>query len=166
MGKTYYCDYCDRSFKDDVEARKKHLSSLQHAKNRANHYSVFKDPETILREEHTKTPCKRYMTVGDCAFGLGCRYSHYTPHMIWKLQQLVAMKNFKSLTVQPKGGWPSSGDIIKEYFENVLDLSGTEEHNYPVWSIPPRLANYPYLPPSLQPVTSDKLIDCNFSKWG
>lgn len=42
MGKTYYCDYCDRSFKDDVEARKKHLSSLQHAKNRANHYSVFK----------------------------------------------------------------------------------------------------------------------------
>ncbi|CAL1688053.1 unnamed protein product [Lasius platythorax] len=166
MGKTYYCDYCDRSFKDDVEARKKHLSSLQHVKNRANHYSVFKDPETILKEENAKTACKRYMTVGDCAFGFGCRYSHYTPHMIWELQQLVAIKNFKGLTVQPRDGWPNSEDIIKEYFENMLDSSGTEELNYPVWSIPSRLMNYPYLPPSLQPVTSERMIDCNFSKWG
>lgn len=48
----------------------------------------FLDPATILQEEYSKTPCKRYMTVGDCAFGFGCRYSHYTPHMIWELQQL------------------------------------------------------------------------------
>jgi len=41
MGKTYYCDYCDRSFKDDVEARKKHLSSMQHMTNRASHYNMF-----------------------------------------------------------------------------------------------------------------------------
>lgn len=76
------------------------------------------------------------------------------------------MKNFKGLTVQPRDGWPNSEDIIKEYFENMLDSSGTEELNYPVWSIPSRLMNYPYLPPSLQPVTSERMIDCNFSKWG
>lgn len=46
------------------------------------------DPETILKEEYGKTSCKRYMTVGDCAFGHGCRFSHYTPQMIWELQQL------------------------------------------------------------------------------
>jgi hypothetical protein len=48
----------------------------------------FADPETILKEEYGKTPCKRYMTVGECAFGLGCRFSHYTPSMMWELEQL------------------------------------------------------------------------------
>lgn len=76
------------------------------------------------------------------------------------------MKNFKNLTVQPKDGWPNSEDIIKEYFENVLDSSGTEELNYPNWSVSSRLTNYPYLPPSLQPVTSERMMDSNFSKWG
>lgn len=42
MGKQYYCDYCDRSFKDETDARKKHLSSLQHINNKANHYNQFK----------------------------------------------------------------------------------------------------------------------------
>lgn len=46
------------------------------------------DPETILREESGKTPCKRYMTIGDCAYGPGCRFSHYTPPMIWELERL------------------------------------------------------------------------------
>ncbi|XP_011697386.1 PREDICTED: zinc finger matrin-type protein 5 [Wasmannia auropunctata] len=166
MGKTYYCDYCDRSFKDDVEARKKHLSSMQHMTNRANHYSMFKDPETILKEEYNKTPCKRYMTVGDCAFGPGCRFSHYTPSMIWELQQLAAMKNAKVSAVQPRDGWPNSEDIIKEYFENVIDSSGTEDLSQPTWSTPAGLVNYPYLPPSLRPVTSERMMDCDFSKWG
>ncbi|XP_011640778.1 zinc finger matrin-type protein 5 [Pogonomyrmex barbatus] len=167
MGKIYYCDYCDRSFKDDVDARKKHLFSMQHVTNRVSHYNMFKDPETILKEEYDKTPCKRYMTVGDCAFGLGCRFSHYTPPMIWELQQLAAMKNSKLPIVQPKDGWPNSEDIIKEYFENVIDTSDTEDlpiHNYPVWNTPSM--NFSYLPPSLRPLTSETMMDCNFSKWG
>ncbi|XP_020286180.1 zinc finger matrin-type protein 5 [Pseudomyrmex gracilis] len=167
MGKTYYCDYCDRTFKDDYDARKKHLSSLQHAKNRADHYAIYKDPETILKEESVKTPCKRYMTVGDCAFGSSCRFSHYTPPMIWELQRLVAIKNDKESLPQPKNGWPNPDDIIKEYFENaMIDLSSTEETNYPVWSTSSRLDDYSYLPPSLQPVTPEKMMDSNFSKWG
>ncbi|EZA58092.1 zinc finger matrin-type protein 5 isoform X2 [Ooceraea biroi] len=167
MGKTYYCDYCDRSFKDNVEARKKHLSSLQHTKNRTDHYNVFKDPETILKEEYEKTPCKRYMTIGDCAFGLGCRFSHYTPPMIWELERLVAAKNSKDLTTQPKDGWPNPEDIINEYFENEMDPSGAEKLDYPsMSSTPSRLADYPYLPRSLRPVTSEGMADSDFSKWG
>ena len=47
MGKRYYCEYCDRSFKDDPEARKKHLSSLQHVKNRADHYNMFQGDYSV-----------------------------------------------------------------------------------------------------------------------
>lgn len=53
----------------------------------------FIDPEIILREESTKIPCKWYLTNGECAFGLGCRYSHYTPPMIWELQRLGIIHN-------------------------------------------------------------------------
>ncbi|XP_012538669.1 zinc finger matrin-type protein 5 [Monomorium pharaonis] len=166
MGKAYYCDYCNRAFKDEVETRKKHISSVQHATNRTSHYNMFKDPETILTEESSKTPCKRYMNKGDCAFGSGCRFSHYTPSMIWELQQLVAMKNSKVSAVQPRDGWPNSEDIIKEYFENVIDPSGTEDLNHPVWSTTSGLVDNPYLPPSLQPIMSERTMNCNFSKWG
>lgn len=38
MGKRYYCDYCDRSFIDDIQARKKHLNGTSHVRNRKLHY--------------------------------------------------------------------------------------------------------------------------------
>ncbi|KAH0949599.1 hypothetical protein HN011_003977 [Eciton burchellii] len=165
MGKTYYCDYCDRSFKDNVEARKKHLASLQHTKNRTDHYNAFKDPETILKEEYGKTPCKRYMTVGECAFGLGCRFSHYTPSMMWELEQLVAMKNTEELVVQPTNGWPNPQDIIEEYLENEMD-SSSEKLERSVWiGVPSSSADYSYLPQSLRPVTSAEIVDCDLNKW-
>lgn len=56
-------------------------------------FIYFLDPEVILREESTKIPCKWYLTNGECAFGLGCRYSHYTPPMIWELQRLGIHNN-------------------------------------------------------------------------
>ncbi|XP_076676955.1 zinc finger matrin-type protein 5 [Andrena cerasifolii] len=167
MGKRYYCAYCDRSFKDDTEARKKHLSSLQHAKNRADHYNIYKDPEVILKEECAKMPCKRYMTVGDCAFGLGCRYSHYTPPMIWELQRLVHMKTESRLHAMPKNGWPNPDDITKEYFENSMNPSSTEEPSYPTWFKPLELHDYSRLPPSLWPITPESLADTStFKEWG
>ena len=43
MGKNrYYCDFCDRSFKDNVVQRKKHLSSTVHKQNRDAYYQQFK----------------------------------------------------------------------------------------------------------------------------
>lgn len=38
MGRRYYCDYCDKLFIDDLEARKKHLQSSHHIKLRNLHY--------------------------------------------------------------------------------------------------------------------------------
>ncbi|XP_076750007.1 zinc finger matrin-type protein 5 [Xylocopa sonorina] len=166
MGKRYYCAYCDRSFKDDPEARKKHLSSLQHAQNRTDHYNMFKDPEVILKEECSKIPCKWYLNVGECAFGLGCRYSHYTPPMIWELQRLVAIRNKSKLHVMPANGWPNPDDIIKEFFENPASPNGTDDFSYPTWRRPLELHNYPMLPPSLWPIIPENLANTTFKEWG
>jgi len=42
MGKRYYCDYCDRSFVDDLEARKKHLNGSVHMRLKKEHYDSFR----------------------------------------------------------------------------------------------------------------------------
>lgn len=48
MGKRYYCDYCDRSFADGAENRKKHLASINHQKLRKAHYDTFKGMNIIF----------------------------------------------------------------------------------------------------------------------
>lgn len=42
MGKKYYCEYCDKRFKDDANIRKKHIEGLPHQKARNEHYALFK----------------------------------------------------------------------------------------------------------------------------
>lgn len=42
MGRNYYCEYCEKRFKDDVQIRKKHLLGLQHQKARKEHYLKYK----------------------------------------------------------------------------------------------------------------------------
>lgn len=42
MAKKYYCDYCDKSFKDDRNIRKKHIEGFPHQKARNEHYAHFK----------------------------------------------------------------------------------------------------------------------------
>ncbi|KAI4480373.1 PREDICTED: zinc finger matrin-type protein 5 [Polistes canadensis] len=165
MGKRYYCDYCERSFKDDPESRKKHLSSFQHAKNRADHYSFYKDPETILQEEQGKIPCKRYMSSGDCAFGRSCKFSHYAPPLIWELQRIVAAKQMATCQFIPEGGWPDPDDIVKEFFVDITNPETTKEITYPIWEVPPELHNYPNLPPSLWPLKPESITDSNFGQW-
>lgn len=34
----YYCDYCDKEFKDTLPARKRHLSGIHHQRNRSFYY--------------------------------------------------------------------------------------------------------------------------------
>lgn len=42
MSRRYYCDYCDKTFIDDLEARKKHLSSSHHIKLKKLHYEMHR----------------------------------------------------------------------------------------------------------------------------
>lgn len=42
MGKHYFCDYCNRSFQDNLHNRKKHLNGLQHLKAKKVWYDMFR----------------------------------------------------------------------------------------------------------------------------
>merc|ERR1712136_174484 len=78
MGKSklYYCDFCNRSFQDNVTARKKHLKSSIHSRNRNIWYQNFKDKASILKENQHKKPCHRFFSTGQCPYSDACRYRH------------------------------------------------------------------------------------------
>lgn len=104
MGKRYYCDYCDRSFVDDIQARKKHLQGSAHIRSYKQHYQkqrgnylyfstyvrirnlVLKDEflpadlATLIAEEEKKEECYKFINAGFCAFGESCYRSHFTRH--------------------------------------------------------------------------------------
>lgn len=42
MGKRYYCDYCDRSFQDNMHNRKKHLNGVQHHRAKKAWFDQFR----------------------------------------------------------------------------------------------------------------------------
>lgn len=53
MGKRYYCDYCDRSFIDDLEARKKHLNGSMHMRLRKEHYDSIRGKLYVWHNTHS-----------------------------------------------------------------------------------------------------------------
>ncbi|XP_063980597.1 zinc finger matrin-type protein 5 [Diachasmimorpha longicaudata] len=165
MGKHYHCNYCDRSFKDNADVRRKHLSSLQHAKNHAEHYRQFKDPEDILREESAKISCKKLTSENGCPFGSSCRFSHYTAPMMWELQRIVSLKHQKELE-KSSSNIPNPTEIINKFFQDPLTSTITERVDQPIWNIPTELKNWSHLPPSLWPITPASVTDSNFPKWG
>lgn len=42
MGKNYYCEYCDKRFKNDANIRKKHINGLPHQTAQKEHYAQYK----------------------------------------------------------------------------------------------------------------------------
>lgn len=42
MGRNYYCDYCDKRMKNDIQIRKKHLEGMPHKNARNEYYAKFK----------------------------------------------------------------------------------------------------------------------------
>ncbi|KAG9303554.1 hypothetical protein G9A89_018450 [Geosiphon pyriformis] len=79
MVRKYYCDYCDRSFPDNAEARRKHLDGAQHQTAVKLHYDSYRNPAEILVENARHPPCRKFLETGHCQFGLSCRYSHVPP---------------------------------------------------------------------------------------
>ncbi|KAG2470359.1 ZMAT5 protein, partial [Polypterus senegalus] len=65
MGKRYYCDYCNRSFQDNLHNRKKHLNGTQHHRAKKAWFDSFR---------------------GQCIFGSNCRFSHMTDCDIERLK--------------------------------------------------------------------------------
>ncbi|XP_025932390.1 zinc finger matrin-type protein 5 isoform X2 [Apteryx mantelli] len=89
MGKRYFCDYCDRSFQDNLHNRKKHLNGVQHLRAKRVWYDLFRDAAAILQEEQSKKPCRKFLQTGQCDFGSNCRFSHMTEQDLEKLSAQV-----------------------------------------------------------------------------
>ncbi|KAM8817117.1 zinc finger matrin-type protein 5 isoform 2-T2 [Rhynchonycteris naso] len=95
MGKRYFCDYCDRSFQDNLHNRKKHLNGLQHLKAKKSWYDMFRDAAAILLDEQNKRPCRKFLLTGQCDFGPNCRFSH------------MSERDLQELSIQVEGLNPS-----------------------------------------------------------
>lgn len=85
MGKRYFCDYCDRSFQDNLHNRKKHLNGLQHLKAKKVWYDMFRDAAAVLLDEQNKRPCRKFLLTGQCDFGSNCRFSHMSEQDLQEL---------------------------------------------------------------------------------
>ncbi|NWW65736.1 ZMAT5 protein, partial [Ifrita kowaldi] len=170
MGKRYFCDYCDRSFQDNLHNRKKHLNGVQHLRAKRLWYDLFRDAAAILQEEQTKKPCRKFLQTGQCDFGSNCRFSHMTEQDLEKLSaQVQGEKRLKEL--QREGA-----DILPGTIEDWLDkraqrLSAAQSNSAlpekPVpFQYPPGWPPVQELPPSLQaPPPGGWLVPPNL-QWG
>ncbi|NXX51154.1 ZMAT5 protein, partial [Tricholaema leucomelas] len=154
MGKRYFCDYCDRSFQDNLHNRKKHLNGVQHLRAKRVWYDLFRDAAAILQEEQTKKPCRKFLQTGQCDFGSNCRFSHMTEQDLEKLSaQVQGEQRLKEL--QQEGADVPPG-TIEDWLEKRAKRLSTAQS---VSALPEKPAPFQYppgwpplqdLPPSLQ----------------
>ncbi|XP_038059630.1 zinc finger matrin-type protein 5-like [Patiria miniata] len=188
MGKRYYCDYCDKSFADNVQNRKKHMHGVQHQSLMKMHYFAFKDPEEILAEESAKRPCQRFNQSGECMFGHNCRFSHLTPQ---RRDELIAeiearkQKHFQKSRQRDDQDRQrlSENPTVEDWLEKRQKKrktggetrQGTEggaakdisaEDSLRTFSLPPALQGIPNLPPSLIPPSMECLMRAKDVEWG
>lgn len=45
MGKKYYCEYCDKRFKDDLGIRRRHIEGVQHQMAKKEHFAKYKSKQ-------------------------------------------------------------------------------------------------------------------------
>ncbi|NWH41249.1 ZMAT5 protein, partial [Chloropsis hardwickii] len=153
MGKRYFCDYCDRSFQDNLHNRKKHLNGVQHLRAKRVWYDLFRDAAAILQEEQTKKPCRKFLQTGQCDFGSNCRFSHMTEQDLEKLSaQVQGEKRLKEL--QREGADIPPG-TIEDWLDKRAQRLSTAQSNSALekpapFQYPPGWPPVQELPPSLQ----------------
>ncbi|KAJ0057218.1 hypothetical protein NL108_002159, partial [Boleophthalmus pectinirostris] len=84
MGKRYYCDYCERSFQDNMHNRKKHLNGVQHHRAKKTWFDFFKGKTNILFHS-----CIYVYLAGICDFGPNCRFSHMSEEDFFHLRRQI-----------------------------------------------------------------------------
>nr|CAD7588323.1 unnamed protein product [Timema genevievae] len=188
MGKIYYCDFCDRSFVDGHDARKKHLMGSMHLRLRKEHYDSLRayvfysdettpfiyslDAATILTEESAKVPCKRFRNTGECVFGGNCRYSHYSQEQLWELRQQVTeeakQKALNKAKTSSEDEVPTLSSYLQKRSKALLKNKSKDNQGdkLATWELPPELQGRSDLPPSLQGFTIDDFADIEFESWG
>ncbi|GFG29277.1 hypothetical protein Cfor_05614 [Coptotermes formosanus] len=170
MGKRYYCDYCDRSFVDDLEARKKHLNGSMHMRLKREHYDSFRDRRTLLAEESAKEPCKRFLRSGECVFGANCRFTHFSRQQLEDLRhEIEAEAQEEMKTVQSNIPAGDASSVLASWLQKRAQKQLTAQlkpESRQLWELPLTLRDQPNLPPSLQPITAQSFTGSDFEEWG
>ncbi|KAK3923686.1 Zinc finger matrin-type protein 5 [Frankliniella fusca] len=185
MGKIrYYCEYCDRSFLDDLKARKKHLSSTQHARMRKLYYLPYRTAKEVYEEEKIKDPCRKFMTQNFCQFAENCKYSHYNAHQLDILRQQAEEESRRSTdshsseSVDIALSKMSSPEQVEEWLlawktrqegEALKPAKPALQAVSKAWSsnLPHALQDWGSdLPPSLQPWSLFNLSNIHVEDWG
>lgn len=169
MGKRYFCNYCDRTFIDDPDSRKKHIQGIAHIRNRSNHYKKFKDIKDIYAEETTKEECRRFKQTGHCQFNENCNFTHYSKEDLEFMKKQIDEEEKKKNTYS---------HIEEASVEHWLAKRRSKSAPTPAPLIrsseltpKPILSSYidqSNLPISLQPVTEDQIFqsEVEFIEWG
>ncbi|XP_050312260.1 zinc finger matrin-type protein 5 [Anthonomus grandis grandis] len=165
MGRRYYCEYCDKTFVDELEARRKHLQSANHVKLRNLHYQQCREPAVILREELLKQPCRKFFQSGTCMFEGSCKYTHYSTEQLCQLRQQVEQVDLiKQKEHEMKTAIPSVESWLEKY-DKIATKHDPNVINTP-WTYPESFANRIDLPPSLIKFKAEHFFDDNFEEWG
>ncbi|CAK8680417.1 unnamed protein product [Clavelina lepadiformis] len=169
MGKRYFCDYCNRAFQDNLNARKKHLHSSLHIRNKEEWYSKFKGKKQILEENLAKRPCNRFLSTGTCPFGDQCKYRHI------RNEDIERMKAEAETTVPEL---PPTQDLMKKWHRKHFHSQGENKDEElseesilddpVVFALPPELQSSISLPASLlPPPTGGWEYSCDdLAEWG
>lgn len=181
MGRNrYYCEYCERSFLDDLRARKKHLTGTQHVRSRKMYYHPYRSAKEIYEEEKGKDPCRKFLTTNFCPYGDYCRFSHCHPPELERLR--INAEQDSNGTVSPQAlndaldKMPSSEKIsewltlwqAKHKEEALKPTKPVVQAVSKAWStdMPIELRDRRDLPPSLQPWSKFNLQDIHIEDWG
>ncbi|XP_061589358.1 zinc finger matrin-type protein 5 [Cololabis saira] len=160
MGRRYFCDYCDRSFQDNMHNRKKHLNGVQHHRAKKAWFDQFRDPAAVLYDEQAKKPCRKFLQKGICDFGPNCRFSHMS-----KEEQLDLMTQLeeerqnkedyeeRKIVERSIEKWLLKREKTQAAFSSKGDGKTKEdsEEVYADSEIPQQLLSIPDLPPSVLP---------------
>uniref|UniRef100_A0A1B6KQV1 C3H1-type domain-containing protein n=1 Tax=Graphocephala atropunctata TaxID=36148 RepID=A0A1B6KQV1_9HEMI len=162
MGKRYHCEYCDRSFVDEPESRRKHLQGISHIRSRNNHYKKYRDLKNIYLEENSKEECRRFRNTGNCQFNENCNYTHYSK------EDLIAIKNI--IEEQEKKSLAHIVDASLDEWLNKRKLknnTGILEIKSKQSDSGQSSASYnSSLPISMQSMKEEDVLDVEFTEWG
>ncbi|XP_039360845.1 zinc finger matrin-type protein 5 isoform X2 [Mauremys reevesii] len=151
MGKRYFCDYCDRSFQDNLHNRKKHLNGVQHLRAKKAWYDLFRDAAAVLLEEQSKKPCRKFLQTGQCDFGFNCRFSHMTEEDLEKLNaQVQEERRSKEEGAEVPAGTVDDWLEKREKRVMLAQSNSSLTEKMLVFQYPPGWPPIQDLPPSLQ----------------
>ncbi|XP_062290805.1 zinc finger matrin-type protein 5 [Scomber scombrus] len=160
MGRRYYCDYCDRSFQDNMHNRKKHLNGVQHHRAKKAWFDHFRDFAAILYDEQAKKPCRKFLLKGICDFGPNCRFSHMSEEDLSDLKRQVEDERQHREDSQDRfmpgrsiEDWLSRREKKRTALGSKGDLKNKDdcEESQTESDIPQQLLSFHDLPPSLIP---------------